>query len=304
MTEPIQNYARVGLVHFMAYKACIGGEGPILETLEKIACDPYFQVVEVTQMKDPSVRAKARDLIASAHMDVAFGAQPILLMNQLDLNAANQADRLKAVDAIKGGIDQARDLGAPGVGILSGPDPGPEGRPAAVDLLVDSLSQLCTYAAAENMQVVLETFDRLECGKNCLVGPNALAVEISSRVRQEHGNFGLMLDLSHLPMQGETPAYALKTARDHLVHAHIGNCVIRNPDHPFYGDNHPRFGCEDGENDTPEVIAFLRELLDIGYLDPENRPILSFEVCPPEGGSPEVVIASAKRVLDAAWAAV
>ena len=304
MTEPIQNYARIGIVHFMAYKSCIGGDGPILETLEKIALDPYFQVIEVTQMNDADVRAKARNLIESAHMDVAFGAQPILLMGQLDLNSLDEAHRLKAVGAIQGGIDQAEELGAPGVGILSGPDPGPEKRGQAVNLLVDSMNRLCEYAGAKGMGVVLETFDRMACGKNCLVGPNALGAEVSSRVRQEFSNFGLMLDLSHLPMQGETAAYALNTARDHLVHAHIGNTVIGNPDHPAYGDNHPPFGCKDGENDTPETVAFLRELLDIGYLDPEKRPILSFEVCPLEGESSEIVIASAKRVLNDAWAQV
>ena len=154
------------------------------------------------------------------------------------------------------------------------------------------------------MSGVLETFDRLPFGKNCLVGPNALAVDVSSRVRREYPNFGLMLDLSHFPLQGETSNYALRIARDHLVHAHIGNCVMRNPDHPAYGDNHPRFGCEDGENDVPEAVEFLSELLDIGFLDPEKRPILSFEVSPMEGESPEIVIANAKRVLDAAWAQV
>ncbi len=55
MTEPIHQYARIGIVHFMAYKVCLQGEGPILETLEKIALDPYFNVVEVTQMKDAQV---------------------------------------------------------------------------------------------------------------------------------------------------------------------------------------------------------------------------------------------------------
>ena len=59
MTEPIHQYARIGIVHFMAYKACLQGEGPILETLEKIALDPYFNVVEVTQMKDAQVRKDA-----------------------------------------------------------------------------------------------------------------------------------------------------------------------------------------------------------------------------------------------------
>lgn len=304
MTEPIHHYARIGIVHFMAYKACIGGEGPILETLEKIAIDPYFQAVEVTQMNDPDVRARAKALLQAAHLDVAFGGQPILLLNKLDLNAADESQRLEAVEAIMKGIDQAEELGAPGCAVLSGPDPGPETRAQAVDLLVDSLKRLCDYAGGKGMDMVLETFDRLSFGKNSLVGPNALGVEVSSRIRQEFPNFGLMLDLSHLPMQHESPAYALGLARDHLVHAHIGNTVISSPDNPAYGDNHPRFGCKDGENDVPQVVDFLRELLNIGYLDPDKRPILSFEVCALEGESSEVAIASAKRVLDTAWAMV
>lgn len=304
MTEPIQNYARIGIVHFMAYKACMGGEGPILETLEKIASDPYFQAVEVTQIKDAEQRTQVRALLEAAHMDIAFGAQPILLGNQLNINSPDKDHRQKAVDAVKKGIDQAEELGAPGCALLSGTDPGDEAREEGLDLLVDSLSQLCDYASGKEMDIVLETFDRLPFGKNCLIGPNALAVEISNRMRRQYPNFGLMLDLSHFPLQGESTAYSLNIARDHIVHMHLGNCVMTNPDHPAYGDNHPRFGCEDGENDVPEVVDFLKELLDIGYLDPEKRPILSFEVAPMAGESTEVVIANAKRVLNEAWALV
>ena len=304
MTEPIQNYARIGLVHFMAYKACIGGEGPIVETLEKIALDSYFQVVEVTHMKDDKVRAQAADLLRSAHMDVAFGAQPILLVGKLDINSADESHRLKAVEAVQASVEQAEELGAPGIALLSGPDPGPADRDQGVDLLIDSLKRLCEYSATKKMSVALETFDRVPYGKNCLIGPNALAVEVSSRVRQEYPNFGIMLDLSHFPLQGEPTAYALSTAGEHLVHAHIGNCVMSNPEHPAYGDNHPRFGCEDGENDVAECVEFLGELLEMGFLAPVKRPILSFEVSPFEGESPEIVIASAKRVLDEAWAQV
>ena len=304
MTEPIQQYARIGIVHFMAYKACIQGEGPILETLEKIAMDPYFNVVEVTQMKDEQVRKDAAALLKSAHMDVAFGAQPICLVNQLDVNSLVEAERTKAVDMLKVGVDQAEELGAPGIALLSGPDPGSDKRDAATDSLVKSLKELCTYTEEKGMSVALETFDRVPYGKNCLVGPNALAVEVSARVRREYPNFGLMLDLSHFPLQGETSAYALRLARDHMVHAHIGNCVMTNPEHPAYGDNHPGFGCTEGENDVPEAVDFLCELLKIGYLDPDKRPILSFEVSPMEGESPEIIIANAKRVLDEAWAQV
>ncbi len=304
MIEPIHQYARIGIVHFMAYKACLQGDGPILETLEKIALDPYFNVVEVTQMKDAQVRKDVATLLKSAHMDVAFGAQPICLVNKLDVNSLDEAERSKAVEMVKGGVDQAEELGAPGIALLSGPDPGAEHREAAVAALHKSLTELCSYAGEKGMSIVLETFDRVPYGKNCLVGPNALAVEVSSRVRTEYPNFGLMLDLSHFPLQGETSAYALGLARDHMVHAHIGNCVMSNPDHPAYGDNHPAFGCQDGENDVPEAVEFLRELLNIGYLDQDKRPILSFEVSPMEGESPEIIIANAKRVLDEAWAQV
>ena len=306
MQDTIHRHAKVGLVHFMAYKATMGGEGPILETLTRLAEDPYFEVVEITTIKDENVRRQARDLLKAAHMTVAYGGQPILLRNKLNLNAEDPAARKAAVDALVAALPEAQYMGAPGLALLSGPDPGDAGRKKAVDLLVDSLSQVCAAAAPKGLQVVMETFDRMSgknC-KNCLVGPNTLAVEVSERVRKSHPNFGLMLDLSHLPMQGEKPADALTVAKDHLVHAHIGNTIIKNPDHPAYGDTHPRFGCEDGSNDVPELVEFLRVLKGIGYLNPDNRRVLSFEVSPMEGENPAVIIANSKRVLDAAWAMV
>ena len=137
------------------------------------------------------------------------------------------------------------------------------------------------------------------------LAPTALAVEVSNRLRRQYPNFGLMLDLSHFPLQGENTVYALNIAREsHRTHARWQLRDVQPRITRAYGDNHPRFGCEDGENDVPEVAEFLRELLNIGYLDPDKRPILSFEVSPMEGESPEIIIANAKRVLDQAWAQV
>jgi len=151
------------------------------------------------------------------------------------------------------------------------------------------------------MPVVLETFDRVPFGKNCLAGPTAEAVTLAQHLREKHPSFGLMIDLSHLPLLGETPQASLTAAKDVLVHVHIGNCVLRDPAHPAYGDNHPRFGCEGGENGASELAEFLRTLLDIGYLDPAHRRGVSFEVKPMPGESSSVVIANAKRTLAAAW---
>ena len=179
--------------------------------------------------------------------------------------------------------------------------PAPEGRQQATDLLVDSLSQICAYASSKgNIKVVVETFDR-DIDKKALIGPNAEGVSLSQRIRQKHSNFGLMLDLSHLPLQHETSEQALRIAKDHLVHAHMGNCVMRDKTHPAYGDNHPRFGVPGGENDVPQVVEYIRVLMQIGYLNEKNPAILSFEVKPMADESSEIIIANAKRTLREAW---
>jgi len=81
----------------------------------------------------------------------------------------------------------------------------------------------------------------------------------------------------------------------------MGNCLMRDTTHPAYGDQHPRFGIAGGENDVPEVVEYIRTLIEIGYLK-ENQPrILSFEVKPLPGESSQIVLANAKRTLREAW---
>jgi sugar phosphate isomerase/epimerase len=113
-----------------------------------------------------------------------------------------------------------------------------------------------------------------------------------------------MVDLSHLPLQGETARDALAVAKDHLVHVHIGNCSLQKGN-PAYGDLHPRFGIAGGEVDVAEVREFLRVLLQIGYIGEGKQNVIAFEVKPMSADEPpEIVIANAKRTLMEAWAGV
>jgi sugar phosphate isomerase/epimerase len=205
------------------------------------------------------------------------------------------------VGICKACVDEAYELGTVGVAFLSGPDPGPEKRAEATDLLYDSLDQICAYAASRgSMKVALETFDQC-VDKKALMGSNADAAKLSARLRQKHPHFGLMLDLSHFPIQFESTRDALYAAKDHLIHAHMGNCILKDKNQPGYGDAHPRFGIPGGENDVAELTDYLRALLEIGYLSKERRPILSFEVKPMGDESSEIVIANAKRTFVEAW---
>jgi sugar phosphate isomerase/epimerase len=296
-----KKYMKVGIVHFMAFPSVLKGEGPILESLEKVVTDDFFDVIEITTIKDSGVREKAKKMLASSKVTVTYGSQPVQLVNKLNLNSFDAAERGKALEMCKVCVDEAYDVGAVGVAFLSGADPGSERRQQATDLLIDSFDQLCAHASSKGaIKVVLETFDR-DIDKKALIGPNSEGVSLSQRIRKKHSNFGLMLDLSHLPLQHETAGQALRTAKDHLVHAHMGNCVMKDKAHPAYGDNHPRFGVSGGENDVPQVVEYIKTLMEIGYLS-ENKPaILSFEVKPMADESSEIVIANAKRTLREAW---
>lgn len=299
MRENLHSYMKVGIVHFMAYPATLTGEGPIVDTVRRIAEDDFFGAVEITTVKDPKARAAVARILAESHLVVGYGTQPILLTRKLDLNAFQSSERAKAVQAVKEAVDEAYVVGAGAVAVLSGPEPG-ERREEAMQLLVASLTEICTYARSKgDVRILLETFDQ-KIDKRCLIGPHADAVKVSAEVRKTDPGFGLMLDLSHLPLQGETSQQALRVAKDHIAHIHIGNCV-KQEGHPAYGDQHPRFGIEGGENDVPQVVEFLRELFHIGYLGEGKRPIVAFEVKPLAGESSETVIAGAKRTLLEAW---
>ncbi|MCD6506136.1 sugar phosphate isomerase/epimerase [Candidatus Poribacteria bacterium] len=298
MREPIHAYMKVGLIHFMAFPETIKGEGPIAETVKKIAEDEFFTAIEITWMKDPEVRKQVREMIETSGMTVGYGAQPAVLTIPLNPNSLDEEERRKAVEVLKGQIDMAYEMGAKRMAFLSGKDPGDEQRDAAVEALVKTTQELCDYAAEKGMGITLETFDR-EVDKKALIGPSELAAEFARRVNR--ANFGLMVDLSHMPLLNETPTESVWLVKDYLVHAHVGNCVL-DPNHPAYGDQHPRFGI--GENDVEDVAEYLDALLDVGFLNTDDPPIVSFEVKPMEGEDPDLVIANAKRVLIQAWAMI
>jgi sugar phosphate isomerase/epimerase len=294
----IRKYAKIGMVHFMAFPQVMKDESLVPETLAKILGDDYFEAVEVTRIKEKSVARTVARMIGASGTTVAFGAQPVLLGGRLNLNDLNDKARLKAVQAVKECFEQAAELKALAVAVLAGPW-NPSCVRQAQDALAASLIELSHEAEKFRLKLVLEIFDDA-VDKKALVGKAPVACLVGDRVRAECPNFGLMHDLSHLPLLGETPAQALTPIKHLLVHAHIGNAVIKNTSHFAYGDQHPRFGIPAGENDVPQVREFLKTLQEIGYFDPAKRPILSFEIKPGPGEDSEVIIEEAKRVLNEA----
>ncbi|MGH7363743.1 MAG: sugar phosphate isomerase/epimerase family protein [Candidatus Methylomirabilales bacterium] len=299
MRDALHAAMKVGIVHFMAYPECLRGEGPVVETVHRILEDDFFGAIEVTQVKDPAAREAVARLCAQSHVQVGYGAQPVLLTEKLNLNSLDAAERKRAVERMKACVDEAAILGATAFAVLSGPNVR-DRREEAMQRLVDSLLEIGDACAAKGLQLLLEIFD-YDIDKKCLIGPSRDGAKVSRAVRKRHKDFGLTLDLSHLPLQHETPKQAFAAAKGQIAHIHIGNCVLQ-AGHPAYGDQHPRFGLPGGENDVRELVAFLKELFAIGYLGKGKRPLVAFEVKPQPGESSGAVIAGSKRALLDAWA--
>jgi len=242
-------------------------------------------------------------MLETSYLTVGYGAQPRLLTTGLNINHLNEKERLKALATLNEGIDEAYEMNVTGFAFFSGKYPEDKIEEAFV-ALVKSTKEFCQYAKERgNMKVILEVFD-YDVDKKSLIGLAPLAKRFAEEIRKEYDNFGLMLDLSHIPQIHETIEESLLPVKNYILHAHMGNCVVKDPSMTAYGDQHPRFGFPNGECDVDEMVEYLRVLKNIGFLSEEKRPIVSFEVKPFGDENPDIVVANAKRVLNLAWSRV
>jgi sugar phosphate isomerase/epimerase len=300
MKDPWQSYLQLGVVHFMAFPECLTGEGPQLETLRILCEDPFFDAVDVGPMLDAAPRRECAALLRDCQMATTFACQPLQLQHGLDLNTADKVQRKRALEAVLGCLDQARELGATRFGLMSGRNVPAGERSAALDCLIQSLCTVCRAARERaGLPVVLEIFDH-ELDKKALVGTCATAAMVAREVRREFADFGLLHDLSHIYLCGEEPAEHLPAVREHLVAMHLGNSVS-DGEHPLFGDSHPLFGTPGSDSGVPELRDFLRVLFDIGFLRPGRRPVCAFEIKPPPGVSTQTALVNMKRTWQQAW---
>jgi sugar phosphate isomerase/epimerase len=280
----------LGVVHYVSFPQIITGYGPIVSTLEEILKVDQVQVIEITWINDTEQRSAVREVLHSWDGVVIYSGAPVLAMSQMSLCSLNEELRMDSVNTAKRIIDDACYFGARSVLLISGSDPGWEKRHEARAFLGESLVDLVHYAKRMNDQltVTLEPADR-DIHRRQLIGPISEAVRIVRAVRKHAPNFGLTIDMSHLAQLGEDKTRALSRARGYFHHVHIANAIVRNRDNPRFGDEHPRFGIEEGEHDLESIVEFLRGLNRISFFQEKanhEKPIISIEVKPEKGEDP------------------
>ncbi len=295
------------------------GEAPekyLVESIEYIAQDGYFNGLEITLIKDPEIRAKIAALLKKHKFYVTFAAQPIQLINEdkliapTDICSINELERQNAVQRLKEYIDEAFEMGASQFTFLSGEDPGTASglreRQQATRSLVRSVNELIDYGDMKAKELkkkpllfTLEMFDRQpgDTMKGQLVGPSNEARLLAEEIKldNKHPNFGLMYDLSHMFLlengfDHETPEVLYDLA-PYLNWVHIANSVTDKTD-PYYGDTHVSMDYPNGTV-TPEILAqFVRVLNEINFIGG-----VGFEIMPHGRQLSESVVNIAKSMF-------
>ena len=114
---------------------------------------PISGGIEITQIKDPGLRAQVARLLADAGMEVTYSAQPVQLLNEDNLSRPHRHQQPRRGPPPPGhrppqsmhrrGFGDRRRR----IGIISGKDPGAAHRISAMEALILSLDELCAYAA-------------------------------------------------------------------------------------------------------------------------------------------------------------
>ena len=273
----------LGVNHQFLYPEAIVNGSVHTQTLKELSANPLVDALDCWMWRGERADEERRILLDSGKFinynigdrfgeDIAFPS------------SKNRTDRDRAYDLMMREISYALSVGSKKIIFGSGPD-----DTSDHDGAKERFGELILKISAQlpsDVEFAFEPTD-WDIDKHFLFGPLDETVEFINNIR--HGGFeriGLLIDMCHVPIMHETLESALRIGGEVLNHVHLGNCVIKNPKSPFYGDKHIPWDYPESEYGAKDGIRFIRMLKEIGYLDKKDTTV-SFEMRPYEDLSSE-----------------
>lgn len=299
METQLYDVARPGMMVSQLSPLANETEGETLRVVECVLATDFFQAIQTVEVRSARERREVGAVVAAAGCTMTYCMARMQYRQELNLSDLEETARLRAVDALRDALDQAREQQANYLMLISGPAPRNSAlRPRALGGLADSLDLLCVAAAqAPAVTILVEPLD-VTVHKKGTLGYTGEAVQLVRKLRATHANIALCLDTSHMLLNGENPVSCLRRAGDLAPELHICNCCL-DPAHDSYGDQHIPLGVP-GPLDLRGVGEVLRAASEIGYLSPDARPGLYYET-PNRNADVAGAVGGYRRVLEYAW---
>jgi sugar phosphate isomerase/epimerase len=284
----------------MLYAQCVTDPDYHTETLEAFVRRTDIETFDccLPYGKDRQ-RRLVRAIRESGKEHIVFAVH-LFPLRKLSFAATGYAEQAQVRMLVEDMIEQAAEIGATGFIFASGGPSFADGTPAHHRAFFDFCRWLCERLARHNIDALLEPFD-FAFDKKFLYGPLDTCLELVEKISAEFPNIGIELDLAHLPLMGEDTVSSIRRSAPWLKRVHLGNCVSRFPADPFYGDKHPPIGYGAGDIDIPELTIALRTLLEVGFLNAQNRGDLILELNPFPGRSADESVSDNIGRVETAW---
>jgi sugar phosphate isomerase/epimerase len=290
---------RLGINHHLLFPASFEDVIVHRETFPIALSLEAFEVIDMFIPVGGEVEREMTDLLLKSGKEAVYNC-PLMVGDHLNPHSSEERIRQQTLETLYVHLDRAKRLKSKKVGVASGIDPGVLQRKEQTQWFVEYLVAACQYAAPE-LEVIIEPFDR-SIGKNLLIGSSVEAREVVEAVQNRgHHNIGIMIDMGHIPIMGETFEHATKVLAPFIRHVHLGSCLINDRPDPLYGDMHPPWGYPGGENDVKETADFLECLFKEGILGEGKRPSITLEMRPYPGVSEVDSVNIFIEKLDEAW---
>ena len=199
-------------------------------------------------------------------------------------------------DKLRREIEAAVESGCSKIVMGSGDDY-PEARNDAKKRLRDLFFEVKEMIPCDVI-LTLEPADR-NVDKHYLFGPIDETTEFVKSLKDDgFSNLGILIDMSHLPLIGSSIDEAIKISAPYLEHIHLGNCIVKNPNNPMFGDKHVPWGFPESEYDRKDVDKIMAVLANYGYI--KDKCTISFEMLPIEGKTGLESLREFIKIFDAA----
>lgn len=299
MKERLQDYAKIGVSHHFLFPC---KDDPVyhLETLPRVLQREDLECVDLTVPYGEPYRSTTTAMIRASGKTIIYNGY-LMPTGKIPLCTTSPTERAQILMLAKDQVDAAYAAGSVWFMQSVGADPGQENRSRAFDALGEYIYELSRYMTSKgSMAFLVELMDR-NVHKRSLCGPTGETIEFLRNLKERVPNVGVVADMGHIPLMEETFLQVFTSTSEFLRHVHLGNCILKDRSHPLWGAMHPPIGLEGGEIDVPELAEVLRILLNIGYLNREERGTLSLEIRPFPGMTPEETLDDNISRINQAW---
>ncbi len=297
MRSELQDFAKIGLCHNSLFPFK-DDPVPHLDTIRYIVSREDIELVELTIPYGQEYREKALEIIEESNKTVIYNGY-LMPTSKMSQGTLSYTEREQILMLAKDQVDVAYRAGAIYLVQSIGKDPGENYRKIAYKGLKEYMQELAAYMLERGeMKLLIEPMDR-DLHKKSLCGPTKEIIEFLNTLNLP--NVGVIVDIAHIPLMGESFEHAIKTSGKFLHHVHLGNCILKDRIHPLWGDMHPPIGIKGGEIGIPELIKVFKLLLDVGYLSKAKRSTLTLEIRSMDDKNADEIIDENLSMIYRAW---